>query len=292
MKSALLVVLAIAPLFADLEVSAPELQTTKMETMNDQSKWLTYVKECTASKTTKKFTNKDKFGRSVTFEWMATDILSSDLVAFKKAICEIACEVLSPIEVEFLKAHPEAVSQELFLTACAPLFENGYEAIDWDLTREKIESTIRQFYLIDLSTFGPAVINPLLDDVYFTLTVKDSETEKLLGFALFAVTPALPYGNVKLINIALIPEEKDNILEQLLMSSIFKILPRAQRLFLYTRPTNVRALETYCSWGFTHDLNPVQDPNHKVNLEYLTLLNYNADRSTLLQKRTESLVAK
>lgn len=96
---------------------------------------------------------------------------------------------------------------------------------------------------------------------------------------------ALSFGNVKLINIAVL--EKDKGLDQLLMSSIFKILPRVERLFLYTRPTNVRALETYGSWG--QDSNPVQDPNHKVNLEYPTLLDYKVDRSTLLQKSAETL---
>ncbi len=269
------------------EVSSREI---KMEKISAVSEWLSYVNQKLATHKTGKFTARDKFDKPVILEWKITDIQSPDLAAFKKSICDLACQALTPIEVQFLKAHPHAVSEELFLKSCAPFFENGLETVDWESVKQQIESTMRQFYLTDLSRFGEAVIRPLLDDVYFLVTVKDESSEQLLGFAMLAITPALPYGHVKLINIALIPELKESGLDQLLISSIFNILPEVKRMFMFVRPTNVSALETYCSWGFTQDLNPVQDPNHKVNLEYLTLLEYKAEQSNLLQKTAQGLV--
>jgi len=262
-----------------------------MEKISDQEEsfeWLSYVKERSAE--TKKFTTKDKSARPIILEWIKTDIQSSTLAAFKKNICELACQVLAPIEVEFLKTYPHAVSQELFLKPCKPFFEQGLEAVDWQSVKEKIQSTMRQFYLTDLSSFGAAVIKPLLDDVYFLVALKDKESETLLGFTMLAVTPALPFGNVKIINIALIPEEKDSGLEQLLMSSIFTIIPQVKRIFLFIRPTNDTALKAYQNWGFVQDPNPIQDPNHQVNREYLTFLEYKTEHSNILQKVAETFL--
>ena len=106
---------------------------------------------------------------------------------------------------------------------------------------------------------------------------------------MFAITPALNSGDIKVINIAISPAEKENGLDQLLMSSIFNIVPQVKRLFLFSRPTNSSALETYRSCGFTQDLNFVQDPNHKVNLEYLIPLEYRAEQSNILQKTAQTL---
>lgn len=300
MKNTLFFLLTTASLAADIQVAVQELPNTdtNMEKVSSQkenqqqtSPWLSCVKERSAANESRKFTAKDKFGKPVILEWKKTDIQSPDLAAFKKNVCDLACQALAPIEVQFLQAYPHAVSQEIFLKPCASFFEKGVDAVDWELVKEKIQSTIRQFYLTDLSTFGAAVIKPLLDDVYFLVTVKDREGEKLLGFTMLAITPALPFGNVKLINIAIIPEEKDRGLEQLLMSSIFNIIPQVNRIFLGTRPTNDRAIEMYRSWGFTQDLNPVQDPKHKINTEYLIVLEYKADQSSILQKSAEALVA-
>ncbi len=261
-----------------------------MEKTCAPSEWLSYVNQKLVAHKTGKFIAKDKFDKPVILEWKVTDIQSTDLATFKKSICDLACQSLAPIEVQFLQAHPHAVSEELFLKPCAPFFENGLESVDWELVKQKIESTMRQFYLTDLSSFGAAVIKPLLDDVYFLVTVKDESSEQLLGFTMLAITPALPFGHVKVINIALIPELKESGLDQLLMSSIFNIIPDVKRIFMFARPTNGSALETYRSWGFTQDPSPVQDPNHTVNLEHLTLLEYKAEQSNLLQKTAETML--
>ena len=251
--------------------------------------WLTFVKEKTAAKQSGQFSSKDKFGLPVILEWKKTDITSPELVEFKKCICEIASQTLAPIEMEFLRRYPESVNQELFLKACAPFFENGPEAVNWEMVKERIQSTIKQFYLTDLSSFGADIIKPLLDDIYFLVTVKNSETEKPLGFTMFAITPALPFGNIKVINIAIAPAEQNRELDKLLMSSIFKIVPNVERLFIFSRPTNDHAIKTYSSWGFAEDKHVVQDPNHKVNMEYTRLFEYKTERNEALQKTAKTL---
>lgn len=292
MKTQLLL-LVIASISVTSAMSAQKILNKSEEMFKEtncqqtSSEWLIYArKSVVGSKTTAKDAN----GNLFILEWRKTDILSPDLAEFKRNVCDLACQLLAPVEVQFLRAHPSAVSQELFLKACAPFFEKGVEATDWGMVETTVRSTIKQFYLTDLSSFAPTVIAPLLEDVYFPVIIKEPETEQLLGFATFAITPALPFGNVKLINIAVTPEAAARGLDRLLMSSIFKILPKTERIFLYTRPTNETALKTYYDIGFTQDLAPIQDPNHKINMEYQISLEYKAKQSTTLQETAQILI--
>lgn len=232
----------------------------------------------------------DLFGNSLILEWKKTDITSQNLADFKRNISEIASLALAPIEMQFLRTYPEAVTQELFLMPCAPLFASGIEAVDWNLVDKTIQGTIKQFYQTDLSTFGADIIKPLLDDVYFIVSIKESKGEQILGFAMFAITPELPCGDVKVIQVAVAQDGDNRELDKLLMSTIFAIIPDTKRLFTFVRPTNEYALRTYSSWGFAENKNGFQDPNHKVNMEYLRLLDYKAERNKMLQKIAEGLL--
>ena len=246
----------------------------------ESSNWLSYAKEGLSSGT---FRNKD-----IILEWKKSDIQSPDLAAFKREISNLACETLTPIEIQFLQKYPHAVSQELFLKPCAPFFEHGIDSVDWGKVEEKIQSTIKQFYLMDLSNFGAAVLKPLADDVYFFITMKEKDSKELLGFCLLSITPMLAPGNIKLINLVLTNATKERGIA--LPSSIFNILPQVKRIFTFARPTNTDALERYRSWGFRQDLDPIQDPNHKVTTEFLICLEYITEQSNVLQKAAEILV--
>jgi ribosomal protein S18 acetylase RimI-like enzyme len=231
------------------------------------NEWLSYVKKATT--THGQIESKNEPGETFILEWRKTDILSPDLAAFKKTICELASKELSPIELEFLRTYPDAVKSELFLRSCAPFLEKGLEAADWRKVEEQIQATIQQFYLTDLSKFGPEVIKPLMDDIYFFATIKEKEEGQILGFLIFSVTPALPQGNIKVINLLARSSEKGRGLEKILMSLIFTLIPKTKRIFLFLRPTHESALQLYHSLGFTKDPNPFQDPLHKINTAYL-----------------------
>ncbi len=274
---ALLLILASTPLFSN-----QLLPENMMSTPLEQSTWLPYVKKI--AETHGSFETKDAFGNPVLLEWIKTSILSPELAAFKKTICPLACKEIAPLELQFLRTHPEAAPAELFLRSSAPLLENGVETADWKAIEEKIQATIEQFYHMDLSKFGPEMIKPLLNDVYLCMTIKNKEEDTLLGYLMCAVTPALPFGNIKVINLVVRSEEKDRGLEKVLMSSLFKLVPQTQRIFFFVRPTSKHALQTYHSLGFAEDLDLFQDPNHKVDTKYLTPLEYKSESSEILQK--------
>lgn len=71
-----------------------------------------------------------------------------------------------------------------------------------------------------------------------------------LGAIQFFITPAFEEGSIKAALFGVLPEAQNRGLEKLLMSSIFKILPDINHIFLHTRSTNQRAIALYKEWGF------------------------------------------
>jgi len=235
------------------------------------------------------FTAQDKTGKTVVLEWHKTNILSPELALFKKEMCDLAAQVTAHIEIQFLQVHPEAVTSGGFFRDCEPLFAQGLDNVNWHRVQQTIQSTIKQFYLMDMVQFGQEIINKLIDDVYFFVSVKDQKTQNCLGFMMTAITPALPKGDIKLINVVVNQQKQDRGLEQLLMSSIFEVLPEIKRIFTMIRPTNESANTVFESCGFVQDLNPIQDPNHPINKEQMLIMEYKADQSVVLQQTAKTL---
>lgn len=249
--------------------------------------WLTYAK--TASTVHGKASAVDNKGCAFVLEWKRVGILSQDLAAFKKDLSDLAAEKLSRSELAFLKMNPEAVSSELFLRACKPLLDSGIENADWYAIQEIIKTSVKQFYLADLSKFGPDAIKPLLNDVYFCATVRRSDERESRGFLLFSITPALPFGDVKVINFFMREDDPNADLQNALMGFVFKILPQTKRIFLFARPTDSAALEMYTAMGFERDESPFQDPSHKINHQYLASFNYKIENSKILQQTVREI---
>jgi ribosomal protein S18 acetylase RimI-like enzyme len=237
------------------------------------NEWLAHIKKTTPEEGI--LATQDIQGNSILIDWKRADILSPHLSYFKKSTSELASEEIALAELEFLRAYPEAASQELFLKACEPLLKDGVGSANWAEIEEKIRVTIKQFYSADLSKFGSEIINPLMDDLYFFGTVKDKGDDRLCGFFIFAITPALPFGNIKVINLVVRSHERDRGLEKAMLRAIIEIIPQTNRIFLFVRPTNVVALEMYKDLGFVANLESFLDPNHKVNTDYLTPLEFN-----------------
>ena len=142
---------------------------------NTKIEWLDYAKTTPVSHG-KAFFTAEK-GRAIVLEWKRVDIVSQDLANFKKDLSELASEKIYKSELEFLKVNPEALSSELFLMACKPLIDSDPENVDWHKVQETIKTSVKQFYLADLSIFGPDVLKPLLNDIYFCATLRN-ENEK------------------------------------------------------------------------------------------------------------------
>ena len=235
------------------------------------------------------FFARDNNDCAVIIEWHKTNILAPQLAEFKKEVSDLASQVTASSETEFLKCFPAAISSGGFLKSCEPLFAQGVERVNWIAIEQKLQESIKQFYRADLSLFGQEIINKLMQDVYFFALVRDQTTSQLLGFIMSSITPALPEGDIKLINLVIVPQEHGTGLEELLLSSILYVLPHIKRIFTMVRPTNNNMLQELATCGFTKDKKPMQDPHHPIDNKYLVVLEYKTDVSDVLQKTSARL---
>ena len=269
--------------------SCTKMKEKNMNTQEMKNSWLAAIKKIFGSQKSGSFTAKDGSGNPVIFEWLVADIMSPQLAAFKKQVSGVAAQNSSATEVAFLRKHPEAVNQEFLLKPCAPLFAKGIDAVDWKQVADTIKTTIEQFYVTDISSFDAEVIKPLLDDLYVGVTAKDP-SGALLGFTLFSITPALAFGEVKLIHISAVPQAQVRDVEKLLLSLIAKLVPPVRHIFTGVRPTDRHALEVLTACGFVPEQAP-QDPHHPVNAAYFTVLGYNTEYSAHLQNVATTMVS-
>jgi hypothetical protein len=233
----------------------------------------------------------DDSGRAIVITWHKTNIVAGELACFKREVSDLASQVTAASEAQFLKNFPDAVSSGGFLKSCEPLFADGVEFVDWVAVEQKLQESIKQFYLMDLSVFGQAMIDKLMDDVYFFAMVRDQATSQLLAFIMSSITPALPKGDIKLINLVIAPCEQEKGLEALLLGSLACVMPEVKRIFTAVRPTNNLVLEGLGACGFVEDKNPIQDPYHPIDSKHFVVLECKADQSELLQKTAERLSA-
>lgn len=255
-----------------------------MDTQRMPGSWLAHCKERAKKESFGAFGAKDGARCPVLFEWILTDIQASDCVAVKKQVANLGCQSVVPVELAFLKARPDAVLSDGFLRACVPFFLKGLAEVDWSAVKNKIDEVLRQIYTVDIAQFGPEVVQKLAQDLLLFITVKDIQTDDLIGFISCGITPASTFGDIKIITCAVSPEHVHRNVEKMLFAAIFKVIPDVQRLFMGTRPTNSRAIELYQSFGFTKDEAPAQDVNHQINLKNWVVLEYKADQSSELQK--------
>ena len=242
------------------------------------------------------FRARDKSGTPVILEWIKTDMASHEYEKAMKSVWDIACPTYTKVEVDFLRAHPEAVGTEDYFKAIEPLFKDGIQNVAWPLVEEKMQKILKQAFIFDVSAFDEDMKKKFSSAEHFFVSVKNENTDELLGFVSFLIIPEYADGDVKCIAFAVKPEEQNRGLGKLLMSSIFKILPDIQRIFLCTRTTNFIAQRAYNNWGFikyrvNSDINPVfEEHGYTFDLNHWIFMEYNVAQTDLLQKTAGGLL--
>lgn len=235
-----------------------ELQTTeRTKTMNQteqkSANWLAHIKEQPAHKSGSLITH-DAFGNPILLEWEKIDAQSLRLTEKIKSVSEMLAEIYTKMELEFARQYPEAIPNELFLKSLEPLFKDGIERVNWEIAQEQLKAFFQKFFTTtDFAQFSGA------DDIHIFVTAKDQKTGESLGLIQFLITSDYAFGTVKVAFFGVIPTAQARGLEKLLVSVIFKLITDTKRIFLHTRSTNITAINTYQSWGFTEF--PGQIPN-------------------------------
>jgi len=241
------------------------------------SQWLQYVHKLMGQKSAGSFTAEDKHGVPVILQWEKATIKEPAYSKNMHEVCDVACRAYTDVEVAFLKKFPQVVEREDYYKQFRSLFQDGIEHVNWELVEKQMYTQIKQIHQMNCSQFSA-------QDIYFFVKIRDKKTKELLGFTIFLIKPEYPEKSMKDISIGLIPQVQGRGLGKLLISSIFNIIPKVERIFLYTRVTNDRAIGAYKAWGFTPDLNPLQDSNFTFKKEHWVSLEYKVQNSDILQK--------
>lgn len=219
------------------------------------------------------FSAQDSNGNPIILQWQIIDGKSEQLTQSIKKVSDILIQTYTQQELEFARKHPEAVKDEHFLKSLASLFVGS--TIDWNIVESRIKDIFTQFFTTtDFAQFSKK------DEKHIFVTVVDKSTGKIIGFIQFISGPEYSVGSIKAGMFGVISATHDHGLQELLMCSIFKIVPEIQRMFIHVRATNKKALALYHEWGFV----PMGDQQgYWMNLEY------NAQSNSKLQKIAQSL---
>jgi GNAT superfamily N-acetyltransferase len=231
----------------------------------------------------------DKYGTLVTIEWQADGMFAKRTLEKMTTLWECAKLAYVPIEMNFLKAFPEVVGMEPYYKPFEHLFEQGIDMVNWNQAQTIMEGMLERHFVIDASHIPQAVLETYAHDCSIIITVKNEQTQELLGFMTFMIRKDYPAGTVKAIAAGVLPSEQTRGLGKLMMASLCNIMPTIKRIFLTTRITNTQALRAYESWGFVQDANPQQDQQHMFNLNHWVFMDYDATRKDILQKAAATL---
>ncbi|MCX5924121.1 MAG: hypothetical protein NTZ68_01730 [Candidatus Dependentiae bacterium] len=257
-------------------------QNTERKTMNDHkdfqktsSDWIAHIKQSIyADKGT--FQADDSLGNPITLEWELIDPTSPRLNQAIAQSSEVLVQMYTSMELQFAKKHPDTVGSEMFLKPIAPMFENGVDKVDWKVAQQQLATNLRQFLTTtDFAKYGSS------NDIQIFVTAYDAKSGKHLGVIQFLVMPQFDYGTVKVAFFGIQESVQGRGIEQLLLSSIFQLIPDTSRIFLHTRITNESALSLYLNIEFVKFAGPLP---FWVDMEYLT------EKSHVLQKTAQSLI--
>lgn len=221
------------------------------------------------------FNTQNSSGVDFVIEWEKIEANSMKLNEKVRTMSHLLVNAYSNIEIEFARKYPDLVKDEMFLKSLAPLFEKGVSNVDWFAAQNQIKEVLNHFFLeTDWTQFSK------IEDIHIFALIKDKNSSQVLGLAQFLITSEYEYGTIKValydgVNPSTHPE-----INKLLLSSIFKLIPNVNRLFLHTRITNETAIIAHQQLGFTKFQGPLQ---------YWQDLEYCADKNDLLQMIAESL---
>lgn len=233
--------------------------------------WLTEVKELIDGKSGQ---NKVP-GTSLILSWEAMPTNAPSLARQINALAPILVSTYVPMEIDFAQAYPEAISEEFFLKPLIKHFQDGPHKVSWEKVEQDLTANLTKFFAeTDFSQFAQP------EELCILVKAQNKETQEVLGIIQFLITPEYEYGTVKSGLYGVLPTHKDQGIEKILMSSLFKVLPQTKRIFLHTRVTNQAALNLYQSWGFRKFEGP---------LPYWTDMEYISNQEEGLQKLAQTL---
>lgn len=196
----------------------------------------------------------NKLGVLVSIEFEAIDPLSSQFSERMSSMSEMLTDAYTPVEMQFAKKFPEAVSQDKFLHSLPSFFKES-----------EIRNILKQFFSENFTKSLSSNREVCLNYAHFLISAKDRNTKSLQGALYCMVNKAEHEKIVKVPIFGVSPDMQGCGIGKRLMHAIFEHIPWVKKIILSTRITNERALNAYHAWGFVDAPNTMK---YWANLEY------------------------
>lgn len=221
----------------------------------------------------------DTLGNAIILKWEEIAGKTEKLSEKIRSLSDVLVPAYTQSEVDFARKKPVDVPTDFMLKTLAPLLEQGINNVDWKIFEAKTKTVLEQFF----ATLDWAGYAGDHDTNIFVVAV-DQKTAKNVGVIQFLITPEFAaVHTVKAALYGVIPSAQDRGLEQLLISSIFKLRPDVKRLITDTRSTNQRFISMHEKWGFTQ---------FKGEVPGFTDVEYIVEKVNTLQKIAETIVCR
>ncbi len=246
-----------------------------------KSTWLSQVEHELAAKTDMQLEAQDTSDIPVIFELHKIDMESPQFSELIPSLSAQYAQFFTPLAVKLLKQHPDVLTTISDYKSFDPYFKRvGFANVDWSFIHEKIEEA-------QVKIFQTRELVLPKDTKGWIVTALNPETRELLGFLRFTVSSRDPYGSIQGHNIGFKPEAQRRGLGKLILSSLFKLVPQATRIYLRVLPSNTPACNAYHSYGFRQYTPQNKAAKTDEYEPYFLPLEYKADQSGILQKVAE-----
>lgn len=229
----------------------------------------------------------DKTDSPIMLTLNRTTFIQPEFATAMASFWDVARKAYTPVEMTFVRSNPSVVQTDQHFQPLQPLLSNGYNSVDWQAAEAIIQEMLKGLFIFDTASWPEQVIKNFAQDSCTYITAHDEKSGALLGLITFLARASYPAHTIKAMIFAVDPAYHNRGIGKILMSSIFKLYPLLERIFLCTRVTNSHALQAYAAWGFTHDKSPIFD--HTFNLDHWTFMDYKTAQCDILQKVAATL---
>lgn len=200
-------------------------------------------------------------------EWSKLPALSNAFHEKMGQLAELGITTFKEIEVDFLKAYPNAVEEDKNLAGFSGLQDHELE--------KAMNTKLEKIFCTHPKELSSEWQSAMRDIYYYLVTIREEKSKNIQGFVTFMGGGFIPKNEFKITILAVDKNARRKGMASLLINSLKKIGVSHKKIFASTRPSNMSAICAYKKWGFCEDMEAVKSsPSHFVPGHWMHLARY------------------
>ena len=206
-------------------------------------------------------------GQTFIVEWSRLPALSDAFHEKMGQLAELGITTFKEIEVDFLKAYPNAVVVDKDLAGFSRLQNHELE--------KAMNTKLKKIFCTHPKELSVEWQSAMKQIYYYLVTIKEEKSKNIQGFVTFMGGGFIPKNEFKITVLAVDKGARRKGVATLLINSLKKIGVSHKKIFASTRPSNLSAICAYKKWGFSEDIEAIKSsPSHFVPGHWMHLARY------------------